>query len=180
MAVASNTGGKTVLIQNLMLKIYHDSFERIYIFSPSVDVDDMWNAMKKYIKDVMKVDSEKEPMIYFNHYGATALPKIIDTQHKVIEFQNKNKHKDLFSILMVIDDFADDPKFVRYSSILHGLFTRGRHNAISVILSTQKYNVLAPIIRLNASALFVFRLKDMNEVNALLEENCALVNKQQL
>ena len=127
----------------------------------------------------MKVDSEKEQM-YFNHYDATALQKIIDTQHKVIEFQKKNKDKDLFSILTVIDDFAHDSKFVRYSSILHGMFTRGRHNAISVILSTQKYTVLAPIIRPNASALFVFRFKNMNEVNAFLEENSALVNKQQL
>ena len=40
--------------------------------------------------------------------------------------------------------------------------------------------MLAPIIRLNASALFVFRLKNMNEVNAFLEENSVLVNKQQL
>ena len=77
-------------------------------------------------------------------------------------------------------DFAHDSKFVRYSSILHGMFTRGRHNAISVILSTQKYTVLAPIIRPNASALFVFRFKNMNENNAFLEENSALVNKQQL
>ena len=37
------------------------------------------------------------------------------------------------------------------------------------ILSTQKCNVLAPTIRLNASALFVFRLKNVNEVNAFLE-----------
>ena len=51
---------------------------------------------------------------------------------------------------------------------------------MSVILSTQKYNVLAPIIRLNASALFVFRLKNMNEVNAFLEENSALVDKKTL
>ena len=69
---------------------------------------------------------------------------------------------------------------LRYSNILHGLFTRGRHSAISCILSTQKYNVLAPIIRLNASALFIFRLKNMNEVNAFLEENSALVDKSTL
>ena len=47
-------------------------------------------------------------------------------------------------------------------------------------LSTQKYNELAPIIRLNASALFIFRLKNMNEVNAFLEENSALVDKNML
>ena len=134
LCVASSTGGKTVLIQNLILKIYRGSFERIYIFSPSVHVDDTWSAVKKYIKDVMKVDAEKE-QLYYEEYDPVALKKIIDTQHKVIDFQKKNKQKDLFSILLVVDDFADDPKFVRYSSLLHGLFTRGRHNAISCILS---------------------------------------------
>ena len=179
LCVASSTGGKTVLIQNLILKIYRGSFERIYIFSPSVHVDDTWSAVKKYIRDVMKVDAEKE-QIYHEEYDPVALKKIIDTQHKVIDFQKKNKQKDLFSILLVVDDFSDDPRFVRYSNILHGLFTRGRHNAISVILSTQKYNVLAPIIRLNSSALFIFRLKNMNEVNAFIEENSALVDKKSL
>ena len=65
---------------------------------------------------------------------------------------------------LVVDDFADDPKSVRYSNILHGLFTRGRHSAISCILPTQKCNVLAPMIRLKSSALFIFKLKNMNEV----------------
>ena len=165
LCVASSTGGKTVLIQNLILKIYRGSFERVYIFSPSVHVDDTWSAVKRYIRDVMKVDAEKE-QLYYEEYDPVALKKIIDTQHKVIDFQKKNKQKDLFSILLVVDGFADDPKFARYSSLLHGL--RFIHdNAISCILSTQKYNALAPIIRLNASALFIFRLKNMNEVNKL-------------
>ena len=127
----------------------------------------------------MKVDTEKEK-VYYEEYDPIALKHIIETQHKVIDFQKKNKQKELFSILIVVDDFADDPKFVRYSNILHGLFTRGRHNATSCILSTQKYNVLALIIRLNASALFIFRLKNMNEVNSFLEENSALVDKRTL
>ena len=179
LCVASSTGGKTVLIQNLILKIYRGSFERIYIFSPSIHVDDTWTPVKKYIADVMKVDTEKEK-VYYEEYDPLALKKIIETQHQVIDFQKKNKQKELFSILTVVDDFADDPKFVRYSNILHGLFTRGRHNAISCILSTQKYNVLAPIIRLNAGALFIFRLKNMNEVNSFLEENSALVDRKAL
>ena len=60
LCVASSTGGKTVLIQNLILKIYRNSFERIYIFSQTVNVDDTWTPVKKYITDVMKVDTEKE------------------------------------------------------------------------------------------------------------------------
>ena len=116
LCMASSTGGKTVLIQNLILKIYRGSFERIYIFSPSVHVDDTWSAAKKYIRDVMKVDAEKE-QLYYEAYDPVALKKIVDTQHKVIDFQKKNKQKDLFSILIVVDDHADDTKFVRYSSL---------------------------------------------------------------
>ena len=174
---ASSTGGKTVLIQNLILNIYRGSFEKK--FSPSTHVDDTWNAVKKYIREVMNVDTDREPT-YFKEYTPEALNKIIQTQHKVIDYQKKNKQKNLHSILIVIDDFADDPKFVRYSNILHSLFTRGRHNAISVLLTTQKYNVLAPIVRLNASALFIFTLKNINEVNSFIEENSALVNKDEL
>ena len=37
--VASSTGGKTVLIQNLILNVYRDCFARIFIFSPSVHND---------------------------------------------------------------------------------------------------------------------------------------------
>jgi ABC-type proline/glycine betaine transport system ATPase subunit len=31
--------GKTVLLQNMILNIYRDCFNRIYVFSPSIDVD---------------------------------------------------------------------------------------------------------------------------------------------
>ena len=177
--VASSTGGKTVLIQNLILNSYRGSFERIFTFSPSIHVDDTWNAVKKYIREVMNVDTNREPT-YFEEYNPEALNKIIQTQHKVIDYQKKNKQKNLHPILIVINDFADDPKFVRYSNILHSLLTRGRHNAISVLLSTQNYNVLAEIVRLNASALFIFRLKNMNEVSSFIEDNSALVNKDEL
>ena len=176
-AVASSTGGKSVLIQNLTLKINRGSFERIHIFSPSIHVDDTWTAVKKCLSDMMKADAEKE-QIYYEEHDPVALKKIIETQHKVIDFQKKRNNKELYSILIVVDDFADDPKFVRYSNILHGLFTRGRHSAISCILSTQNSNVLEPIVRLSASAVFIFRLKNMNEVNSFLEENSALVDKK--
>ena len=63
LCIASSTGGKTVLIRNLRLKIYRNSVERIYIFSPTVNVDDTWTPFKKYITDAMKVDTEKEKFI---------------------------------------------------------------------------------------------------------------------
>ena len=61
-AVGSSTGGKSALTQNLILKIYRGSFERIYMISPSpsIHVDDTWTAVKKYVNDVMKVDAKKK------------------------------------------------------------------------------------------------------------------------
>ena len=39
----------------------------------------------------MKVQHTDEEPIYFDHYNPEALHKIIDTQHKVIEYQKKNR-----------------------------------------------------------------------------------------
>ena len=41
--------GKTILLQNLILNVYKNCFSRIYIFSPSIDVDKTWAPVKKEI-----------------------------------------------------------------------------------------------------------------------------------
>ena len=151
-------------------------FERIYIFSPTASVDDNWIPVKRYITDHLKVDNDKERYL-FDDYDPQALQKIIDTQLKVIEYQKKNKIKYLFSVLIVIDDMAEDQRFMKYSKILHGLYTKSRHNATSVLTSVQKYNAVAPIIRLNSSSLYIFKLRNMK---AFVEENSAMVDKQHL
>jgi hypothetical protein len=43
--LAQSGNGKTVLLANLILKVYRVCFERIYIFSPSVNVDQTWEAV---------------------------------------------------------------------------------------------------------------------------------------
>ena len=177
--VASSTGGKTVLIQNLILNVYRDCFARIFIFSPSVHNDPTFVEVKKYQKDNMKVDDEKEKL-YYDTYQPEELEEIINTQRKIIHYMKEQKMKKQQSILSKVDDFADDPKFVRYSKLLHGLATSGRHDAISFCLSVQKYRVLAPIIRLNSSSLYFFKLKNVSELMSFIEENSAIVDKEQL
>ena len=87
------------------------------------------------------------------------------------------KMNKLFSCLLIIDDFAEDKTFMRYSKILHGLYTKSRHFGLSVITASQKYNALAPIVRLNTS-LYIFKLKNMAEVDAFVQEQSALVDKK--
>ena len=79
--------------------------------------------------------------------------------------------------MIVVDDFAGDVKFSRNSKLLHSLFTRGRHSQISTIVATQKFNSISPIIRVNASDLYVFRLRNYSDLQAFLEEVSAIAPK---
>ena len=170
-----------VLLQNMILDIYKNLFQRIYIFSPSIDVDyQTWEPVKTYIEKDLKIKHTEEEPIYFSEYNSEELEKIINTQRKVTEFQKKENHKKLYQILIVIDDFADSVEFSRHSKLLHSLFTRGRHSQISTIVATQKFTALHPIIRVNASELFVFRLRNYQDLECFINEVSALIDKKSL
>ncbi len=147
--------GKSVLLVNMVLKIYPKVFSRIYIWLPSTNVDTIWNPEKKYIKEDMKVDTEKEKC-FSEEFIPEELEKVIKTQHKITEY-SKNKFKKLYPILLILDDIADDPKIARYSKLLNSTYVRGRHNGISVITSVPKFNALSTLIRVNATHLFFIK-----------------------
>ena len=159
----------------MILDIYRDVFARIYVWSPSISVDANWTPVKKYIQDELKVDLEKEKC-FFDDYNPEELEAVIKRQHKVIEFQKE--HKKLHSILVIVDDFADSKAFSRNSPLLNQLYVRGRHNAINIITSTQKFNALNPIIRVNSRQLFFFRLRNYKEIETMVEELSAVLIKK--
>ena len=64
--------GKTVLLTNMILDIYKNCFSRIYIFSPSINVDSVWIPVKKYIEHEMNIDPRKE-QCYFEEYTSNDL-----------------------------------------------------------------------------------------------------------
>ena len=172
--------GKTVLLQSMILDLYRDCFDRIYIFSPSIDVDHTWKPVKEYIDKHMKVQhTDKEP-IYFDHYDPEALANILDIQHKITMHMKSQGRTKMFQILIIVDDFADDPSFTRASKILHGLYTRGRHNFISTITATQKFSSIHPIIRVNATELYVYRLRNYKDLETFIDEVSAVADKKTL
>ena len=90
--LAPSGSGKTVLLSNMMLNIYRGCFERIYIFSPSVNVDQTWEEVKKYQDTVMGVKETETDPLYFDHYDPDDLQHIIETQQKVILEMKKPKN----------------------------------------------------------------------------------------
>ena len=54
MLCGPSSSGKTVLLSNMRLDIYRGCFSRIYIWSPSINVDSTWKPVKDYIRDQIK------------------------------------------------------------------------------------------------------------------------------
>jgi GTPase SAR1 family protein len=182
MVIAGPSGcGKTLLIVSMITDLYRradgkSAFKRVYVFSPSVHADPAWQPVKHFVRHSLKVDPEEEEWA-FDRYDPDALEAIIATQRQVIAKAKERKLRRMFSVLIVVDDFADNPRFSRHDTLLHSLFTRGRHAYISTIVATQKYRALSPLIRVNATALVVFRLRSEQELLAIVEEISAVYPK---
>ena len=67
MLVGPSGGGKTVRLTNMILDIYRDCVSRVYIWSPSINVDSTWKPVKDYIRDHIKPsDRETVTLIAMN------------------------------------------------------------------------------------------------------------------
>ena len=173
--------GKTILLQNLILDVYRNCFSRIYIVSPSIHVDTVWNPVKKYLFNELNQEMEqKKKQTLFEQFDEAKMYEIIETQHKLIDHMKRNKMKRLFQILILLDDVADDKQLCRNSRLLNSLYVRGRHDAISVITSVQYYHTLSPVIRVNATQLYVFKLRNQRDLESLIEALSALASKDEI
>ena len=79
--LGASSSGKGILLQNLILDIYRDCFERVYVFSPSIFVDNTNKAITDYLDSKIQL-SEDEPPLYYDHYDPDSLERIITTQKK--------------------------------------------------------------------------------------------------
>ena len=60
-------------------------------FSPSVPVDQTWQAVKAQQEKTMKVTETPKEQLYVDHYKLEDLQTIIDTHHKVIVHMSTTK-----------------------------------------------------------------------------------------
>ena len=178
--------GKTVALVDMLVRLYKGCWARIYVFSPSVDVDSAWLPVKKYVEEGLGVDPKKE-QCFFSEWDAAALQSIVDGQRKLVEYQKKQKHRKLHGICIVVDDFADDPRIMHSQtgaaaggSMLNTLYVRGRHLNISTLVSSQKLRLVSSTIRVNLQFMLVWRLRNELELQQVLEEVSAVYDKKTL
>ena len=92
MLVGPSGLGKTVLLTNMILGMYKGCFSRIYIWSPSIEVDQTWKPVKDYIRDHIKPNDREK--CYFDSYDPSELEQVIKkTQQKVIDYQKQENIK---------------------------------------------------------------------------------------
>ena len=92
----------------------------------------------------------------------------------------EQEHTKLYHILVIIDDFADDPVFTRNSKLLHQLYIRGRHQMISTITATQVYKAISPLVRKNITDICVYSLRNQADLEAIIDEVSAVYDKRTL
>ena len=80
MLVGPSRSGKTVLLTKMILDIYKGCFSRIYIWSPSIDVDLTWKPVKDYIRNHIKTNDREK--YYVDSYDPSELEQVIKTQQK--------------------------------------------------------------------------------------------------
>ena len=136
-----------------------------------------WQPVIQYLKQHLKQDEIKDQYL-FDSYNEEDLQHIIDTQFKLIQYMKKNNMKKLFQILLVIDDMSENKQFMRGSRLLETLYVRGRHIGISTITSVQGYKKINNVIRKNATQLYIFRLRNRSDLEAILDEMSAIYDKK--
>ena len=78
MLVGPSGSVRTVLLTTMILGIYKGCFSRVYIWSPSIEVDNAWKPVKDYISDTIK-PSDRENF-YFDSYDPAELEQVINTK----------------------------------------------------------------------------------------------------
>ena len=167
-AVGPSGCGKTAWLVDTIIRLLAN-VERIYVWSPSVFLDDAWKAVRDYSENHLGVNQDKE-RTFFDHYKDSDLRDVIDLQVRVIQQAKKLNMTQLPQIAIVVDDFADDPSVLHANNAIGLLFIRGRHAFINAFVGCQKLTLMSPILRTQATNLAICRVRNGKELAAITEE----------
>jgi len=148
--ISAKTGsGKSVLISNLLRNdnMYYKYFDKVYFCSSNVNEGKIYDEAYKnkvYIN---------ESRLYDN-FNETIMEEIVEDIKTDEDFEESH-------YLLIIDDLPTELNKRTSKIVKH--FLKHRHLKLSIIISTQKLNLLNLSIRNNATHLIVFKTNNINE-----------------
>ena len=103
----------------------------------------------------------------------------LSAKEKLQRKQDRSREP-LTSILWIVDDLSDSAALrQRNESVLHKIFTTGRHSGQSVWLNIHALSAAGTLLRKNASMLVVFKISNYKEYEMLKDEYSHLVGKDE-
>ena len=168
-------GGKGIIMLNLALKFWRGCFSRIYLFSPTADVDHTWGPLENYIRKELKVEESEQ--VFFNVFSEKKLEEILETQKKIVQWQKKNQpNEKIHQILILIDDFGSDQNIMKHTKVLDKLYTQGRHIFVSTVISQQRWMMASSTQRSQATLVIYGKPRSELDWSKFAEENSSLAN----
>ena len=143
--------GKTTTIVNIVLNpaLYRKAWSRVYLVSPTARVDETFAPL---IADPAATAYVPASPKEFEAAIASVIAAVGEGDEPAV---------------LVVDDCVN---LIGGSSAFLGLCTRYRHLKLSIIVATQYFKALPPVVRSNTSMFLVFRLTNEKELMAWLEE----------
>jgi hypothetical protein len=188
--VASKGSGKSTIIANLISRpeFYYKKFDQVWMFSPTFFLDTTYQKVKlneeRIVTDTTKFQDVFSGIIDSVTRQIDAIKQAVsiqamsmgwskERQKEEVEIQ---KHDQLDKILIIIDD-AVGVKALDRNSMIANSFTRHRHLNISFLYAIQMYKSLPPVVRVNLTALILFRVWNTNELKKISEEQTVEVKE---
>jgi hypothetical protein len=149
--------GKSTLLANLLLdkRFYKGWFDKIFLFSPTANGDDIQKQLKIPAKYVF-TDLEEAPEL---------LEVILRSQKEALEGTSADKAK---QYAIIFDDVIGDTRFMNTKEFTQ-CFYQVRHVCCTTFICTQHFTRVPRICRLQANFIFYFA-GSMSEIEILVEE----------
>ena len=166
MITAPTGSGKTVLLINMIARKvfpYPKYYKQIHIFSPTINIDNNWDLIKKDKTDKYKLHEDLDLENIYDLVGK-------QEENILIKGKNKCKHH-----LLIIDDFAGQMKNTENKYLIE-LIMKLRHSNIHLWLTTQSYRAIPRAMRLQFMYHIIFRVSPQEldvmstEINGSIEE----------
>lgn len=174
--VGSSRAGKTTCILHLIQNCAR-TYENIVIFSPSADSPE-WTSLKK-------LDN-----VYMSSIVSNNILNNLFEQQKILYRSDKTKNH----MLLILDDFGilakengkaigaelKEPELVSSGirQMLDLLYSRARHNGISILCSLHDTKQLTPLQRVNTTHWILYRLNEKQYEKISGEIRCHLSEKE--
>jgi hypothetical protein len=177
--VAGPSGsGKGRMLSSMILHQFRDCFHRVYIISPTAGeppLDHTWQPVLDYLRTF----TPEEEKISWTDWHEEEVNALMAQQEERVRVAKEEGQQLMPAIFWIIDDLADRGDLLKNPrNPLNKLFFSGRHSFQNCVCSVQRVRALSLPIRLNATLIAIFKVRNQKEYQVFEEEMSAVVDKK--